>query len=141
MFDDFGALTDRDHWLGWMGEDPAAAVRAAIGTMLADQNPTAELMWLRLVGDPYFLTGGRRLPEDPDRVVPTRAALAVGFELCVASSEAVGELRGVFSWVAAGLDEEAGGPPRRDRTYLDLDEELPRAAELLDQRIYELDEE
>ncbi|GIG59342.1 hypothetical protein Lfu02_37140 [Longispora fulva] len=141
MFDDFGPLADRDHGLGWMGEDPAGAVRTAIGTMLASQNETAALMWLRLVGEPYLLTGGRRVPEDPDRVVPTRAGLAVGFELCVASADAVGELRGVFSWVATGLDDGLGGAPRRDRTYLDLDEELPRASELLEERVYELDDE
>ncbi|MGY0236473.1 hypothetical protein [Longispora urticae] len=141
MHDDFGALTDRDHWLGWMGDEPTVAVRAAIASMLTSQNATAELMWLRLVGEPYFLTGGRRLPEDPDRVVATRAGLAVSFELCVASADAVGELRGVFSWVAAGLDEGLGGPARRDRTYLDLDEELARASELIEERVYELDEE
>lgn len=115
MTDDFSPLTKPDHYLGWLGDDPARAVRGEIEHSLQQQVPTAALRWVCLQGEPYFLTGGRRPPDDPDRLILTRAALAVSFELEVDASEKTEQLRGVFSWVAAGLDAE-----RRDRTYLDL---------------------
>jgi hypothetical protein len=60
--------------------------------------------------------------------------LAASFELEVRTERGVDRLRGVFSWVASGLDGT-----RRDRVYLDLDAELAWAAEQLAVRIYELD--
>jgi hypothetical protein len=134
MSDDFQPLTASDHWLGWLGDDPAKAVRGEIEGILQQQVPTATLEWVRLVDKPYFLTGGRKLPDDPGKMIVTRAALAIAFELQVRSADRVDRLHGVFSWVASGLDGK-----RRDRVYFDLDAELRGASEQLTARIYELD--
>lgn len=134
MTDDFTPLTDPDHWLGWLGDDPAGAVRAEIGNMLRKQVPTATLDWVRLRDAPHFLTGGRKLPEDPQKIIATRAALAVAFDLQVSSDGPTERLRGVFSWVATGLDGE-----RRDQAFLDLDADFAWACEQLPFRIYEAD--
>jgi hypothetical protein len=135
MTDDVTPLTACDHWLGWLGDDPAQAVRNEIEEVLRKQVPTARLEWLRLLDRPYFLTGGRKLPDDPGKLIVTRAALAVSFELQVRAEGREDRLRGVFSWVASGL---ANGV-RRDRIYFDLDAELSWASEQLMARIYELD--
>jgi hypothetical protein len=134
MTDNLTPLTAGDHWLGWLGDDPGQAVRQEIARILREQVPTAELEWLRLVDKPYFLTGGRQLPEVPGKIIVTRAALAVSFELQVRSVDEVEQLRGVFSWVAVGLDGA-----RRDHVHFDLRAELAWASEQLKLRIYELD--
>jgi hypothetical protein len=134
MTDDFSPLNPSEHWLGWLGDDPACAVRSEIEGILRQQVPTAHLEWVRLVDKPYYLTGGRKLPDDPGKLILTRAALAVPFELQVRSAGRVDQLRGVFSWVAAGLDGA-----RRDRVHFDLDADFASACEQLAARIYELD--
>ncbi|HEV3436563.1 MAG TPA: hypothetical protein VG122_04350 [Gemmata sp.] len=124
-------LTDSDHWLGWLGDDPTQAVRSEIEGLLRQQVSTAKLGWLRLLEKPYFLTGGRKTVGSPGQMIVTRAALAVPFELEVASAGKSNRLRGVFSWVASGLDEE-----RHDQLYFDLDVEFAWASEQLLARIY-----
>jgi hypothetical protein len=134
MTDDFTPLTNSNHWLGWVGDDPAQAVRGEIEGILRQQVPSAKLAWIHLNGDPYFLTGGRKAPDDPGKIVVSRAALAVSFELEVTSADRTDHLHGVFSWVVSGLDDM-----RRDRVYFDIDADLASASEQLKIRIYELD--
>jgi hypothetical protein len=134
MTDDFTPLTEPDHWLGWLGEDPASAVRDGIKKMLREQVPSAALEWVRLTGPPEFLTGGRKDPDDQGKLIVTRAALAVPFELEVRSEGRLDRLRGVFSWVATGLDTG-----RKDRLHLDLDVDFETAKQALAARIYEPD--
>lgn len=137
--DDLRALTQPDHWMGWLGDDPAQAVRDAVSEVLRAQVPTASLVWLRLHDEPHFLTGGRRSEQDENKIVVVRAALAVGFDLEVDDGQgSVEQLTGVFSWVAAGLDTADG---RVDRTFFDLDMTLADGGEALQQRIYEIDAE
>lgn len=142
MTDDFTPLTGANHWLGWLGDDPAQAVREQIEGMLRQQVATAKVEWIRLLGKPYFLTGGRKASEDSSQIIVTRAALALAFDLEVRAEGAAGKegdrvdsLAGVFSWVAVGLDTDN----RRDRMHLDLDAELAWASDKLMSRIYELD--
>ncbi|MCH9686541.1 MAG: hypothetical protein K0V04_34225 [Deltaproteobacteria bacterium] len=136
--DDFTPLTSPDHWLGWLGDDPAKAVRDAIESILQQQVATSSLQWIRIHPDPHFLTGGRRDPDDAGKVIVVRAALAVAFTLAVGDGEGqVHELTGCFSWVAGGLDADA----RVDRTHFDLDMDLAAAGEALQERIYALDGE
>ncbi len=134
MTDDFAPLTNSNHWLGWLGDDPAQAIRTEIEGILRQQVPSAKLTWICLKDNPYFLTGGRKAPDDPGKIIVTRAALAVPFELEVKSATRVDRIRGVFSWVVAGLDEL-----RRDRLYFDINTDFALASEQLKVRIYELD--
>jgi hypothetical protein len=136
MQDDFSTLTSRDHWLGWLGDDPGSAVRREIEGILQKQVPSARLEWVRLVGEPEFLTGGRTHPSDPNTMIATRAGLAVAFELKVDSDSAAEQLRGVFSWVVCHLDGD-----RRDRVYLDRNLDIAWAGEELKLRLYEIDVE
>jgi hypothetical protein len=128
---DLTLLTASDHWLGWLGDDPAQAVCIEIEGLLRQQASTAKLEWLRLLEKPYFLTGGRKTVGSPRQMIVTRAALAVPFELEVASGGTTDRLRGVFTWVASGLDGE-----RHDQLYFDLDVEFAWASEQLRSRIY-----
>lgn len=137
--DDLTAISEADHWLGWLGDDPGQAIRDAIERGLRQQVAEAELVWLRFGPDPHFLTGGRRDPDNDGKVIVTRSGLAVAFELEV--DDGAGsrhQLRGCFSWVVGGLDE---GEERDDRVFFELDTDLSVAREALEQRLYELDEE
>lgn len=109
-------------------------MRSEIESILRQQVPTAKLEWIHLLGEPEFLTGGRKVHGEPNKLLLTRAALAVAFTLEVRSEGRVDRLEGVFSWVAAGLDAE-----RRDRCHFDIGAAMAWASEILQERIYELD--
>lgn len=136
MTDDFTPLTSANHWLGWLGDDPAVAVRDEVQSILRKQVPDSTIEWMRIVAEPYFLTGGRKIPEEPGKIIVTRAALAVAFELQVRAGDDVEQLAGVFSWVAIGLDGA-----RRDRVHFDLNADLAWASDKLKARLYEMDAE
>lgn len=135
--DDFSKLTDPDHWLGWLGDDPAAAVRKGIEESLRAQVADAVVEWVKILETPRFLTGGRRHSEDKQVMLVARAALAAPFALSVRTAQhGRSILQGVFSWAAVNLS-----PPgvRRDRHWFDLSVELDWAAERLQERVYEMD--
>jgi len=132
--DDFMRLTSADHWLDWLGEDPAAAVRESVLELLQDQVAGASLRWMKIVDEPRFLTAGRPSPDDPDRLIVTRAALAAAFALGVDSPDRYDILWGVFSIAVGGLDSEEG----RSRVWFDLWTELDEAEEELRDRIVEV---
>ncbi|WP_371497723.1 hypothetical protein OG871_17380 [Kitasatospora sp. NBC_00374] len=135
--DDFARLTSPDHWLDWLGKDPAGAVRGSIAGILGDQTPGAVVEWLKVTEDPRFLTGGRPDPADAQRVTVTRAGAAVPFALSVTAPGHRREvLWGVFTWAAAGLDQ----PQRHDRVWFDLGADADWAEEQLRSRIYEVGE-
>lgn len=130
--DDFVKLTERDHWFGWLDDDPAQAVRDGIAECLRQQAPDAVLEWVKIREAPRFFTGGRPSPDRADLITVTRAALAVSFALSVVSRKRE-ILTGVFSWVAVRLDQPGN---RKDQVWLDLWTDLDRAEEELRKRVY-----
>ncbi|MEJ8639694.1 hypothetical protein [Streptomyces sp. MS2.AVA.5] len=135
--DDFSKLTDPDHWLGWLGHDPATAVRKAIEGSLRAQVADAEVEWVKILEMPRFLTGGRRHSENEQVMSVTRAALAAPFALSVRTSQQGRSiLLGVSSWATVNLSQPEG---RKDRHWFDLGVGLDWAGERLQERIYEID--
>ncbi|MFG2956310.1 hypothetical protein ACGF5O_21625 [Streptomyces sp. NPDC048291] len=136
--DDFGKLTGPDHWLGWLGDDPATAVRKGIEESLRAQVADAVVEWVKILETPRFLTGGRRHSEDEQVMLVTRAALAAPFALSVrATQHGRSILLGVFSWAAVNLSRPEA---RKDRRWFDLGAGLDWAGEQLRTRIYEMDD-
>lgn len=136
--DDFTRLESPDHWLGWLPDTPSAAVRASIERIVTGQVPGAVVPWVKVTDTPVFLTSGVRDPRDIDRIVVRRAGLAAPFALAAASpGKRIDVLTGVFTWVAAGLDVPA---KRADRVWFDLGMDRQQAEDLLERRIYELDQ-
>ncbi|MEW1773737.1 hypothetical protein [Streptomyces sp. NPDC086777] len=135
--DDFGKLTDPDHWLGWLGDDPATAVRRGIEESLRAQVADAVVEWVKILETPRFLTGARRRSEDERVMLVTRAALAASFALSVRTARhGRSVLLGVFSWAAVHLSTPEA---RRDRHWFDLNVGLDWAGERLQERIYGID--
>ncbi|MFD3472748.1 hypothetical protein ACFWWM_41800 [Streptomyces sp. NPDC058682] len=134
--DDFSKLTDPDHWLGWLGDDPATAVRNGIEESLSAQVADAVVEWVKILETPRFLTAGRPRSDDEQVMLVTRAALAAPFALSVRTTQhGRSVLLGVFSWAAVNL-----APPgtRKDRHWFDLGVGLDWAGERLQERIYEI---
>ena len=135
--DDLSQLTDTSHWLGWLGDDPAAALRASVVDVLTGQDADAELEWLLIVDVPEYLTGGRKDPDDSSKLIMTRAGLAAPFALSVRSADGTREvLWGAHSIVAVGLDE--GASEHIVRAWFDLWSTLEDAAERLRARVYDI---
>ncbi|MFI2077623.1 hypothetical protein [Streptomyces triculaminicus] len=132
--DNFSKLTDSEHWLDWLGDQPAVAVRDSIAQILDEQVPGAVLEWTKVLDAPRYLTAGRPQPDDESNVIVTRASIALSFALSVTSPGHKREiLQGAFSWVAAGLDQPGN---RKDRVWLDLRADLDWAETELRNRIY-----
>ncbi|MCE3033016.1 hypothetical protein [Streptomyces sp. CMSTAAHL-2] len=132
--DDFAELTESRHWLDWLGEQPAVAVRESIPGILDEQVPGAVLEWVKILDAPRYLTGGRPQPGDADRMIVTRAAVALSFALSVTGPGGRREvLQGVFSWIAVGLDRPG---ERKDQVWFDLRAGLDRAEAHLRERIH-----
>ncbi|WP_346076091.1 MULTISPECIES: hypothetical protein [Actinomycetes] len=132
--DDFAELTESRHWLDRLGEQPAVAVRESIPGILDEQVPGAVLEWVKILDAPRYLTGGRPQPGDADRMIVTRAAVALSFALSVTSPGGRREvLQGVFSWIAVGLDRPS---ERKDQVWFDLRAGLDRAEADLRERIH-----
>jgi hypothetical protein len=135
--DDFTRLESPDHWLGWLPDAPASAVRAHLAEILAEQVPGSVVEWVKVIDEPAFLTTGARDPGDPDRLIVRRAAIALPFALGVRAPGRRPEiLTGVLSWAAAGLDAPGA---RSDRVWLDIGMSRQHAEELLQQRVHETD--
>ncbi|MDX6283003.1 MAG: hypothetical protein QOH03_4074 [Kribbellaceae bacterium] len=135
--DDFSALTEPDHWLEWLGDDPGRVVRDSIELSLADQVAGAKVQWLKFTGEPAFLTGGKPLPDDSARAQVVRTGLAIQFILSVAQPSGERDvLTGVYSLAVAGMDE----PEARERSWLDLGATMEQIGPLLETRLYELDQ-
>ncbi|MFE2831013.1 hypothetical protein ACFXI6_08140 [Streptomyces mirabilis] len=128
-----------DHWLGWLGDDPATAVRKGIEESLRAQVADAVVEWVKILETPRFLMGGRRHSEDEQVMLVTRAALAGPFALSVRTTQhGRSILLGVFSWAAVNLSTPQ---VRKDRHWFDLGVGLDWAGERLQGRIYEIDGE
>lgn len=137
--DDFTKLTEMGHFWVWLPDAPDVAVRKSVANLLAEQVPGAVLEWMKVTDTPEVVTGGRRDPEDEQRIIVVRTGVAVPFGLSVRTPGGRREvLWGVFTWVAAGLDKPL--EQRRDRVWLDLNARIEWAKERLSQRVYELDQ-
>lgn len=66
--DDLTLLTKPDHFLGWLGEDPAAVIRDQLEEVFKQQIPTAWLGQLIVTAPPRFLTGARRYQDSDDDI-------------------------------------------------------------------------
>lgn len=137
--DELSALTEPDHWLGWLGDNPGRTVRDLLEQEFAAQVTGAELEWLKITAEPEFRTGGKRSEDDPELLRVVRAALAAPFAASVKLPTGTRDLvLGVYSLAIAGLDDP---PNTRQRTWLDLGAEFEQISALLDERVYSLDDE
>lgn len=136
--DDFTRLENPDHWLGWIPDRPATAVRAALEDGITGQVPGSTVPWIKVVAEPAFLTAGVRTGGDSHHILVRRAGMAIPFALgAVPPGGPVEVLTGVFTWVAAGLDVP---DQRKDRLWFDLGMTPEQAEQRLRHRIYELDQ-
>lgn len=140
MKDDFHALDESRHMLPWVGldeDDPYGELREHFEEALVSQDAGSVLEWVRLVGEPKWLTAGKK--TDDGSMVLQRAGLAVAFELSVVA----GDLR---RWPLAGvatfLGVRLGTPEARFQFLFDVNADLEEmsATEFFACRLATLDE-
>jgi hypothetical protein len=132
MADDFSSLENSNHWLDWIGDEPGQEIRVRIESALRNQEPSTRVESIRAIGEPCFLTSARDDPEDTEYAVLTRAGLALQLLVDVAFDDGKEQLSGVFSWVAANLNDD-----RTDRIYFDISADFELASEALKVRLYD----
>lgn len=128
--DDLSLLDPEQHWLAWMGDDPRAAFREELELLFQKQTPAAILSKLVITEAPQFLTGGVKT-DKPSEIMVVRAGAAIKFEATVELEDEVFVVNGAFSWACNGLNEI-----RRDRFWLDIEQDAEQSYELLQERIY-----
>jgi hypothetical protein len=135
--DDFTKITSSEHVLDWLGDDPSATIRRSVAEIVDQQVPGAAVRWMKITDEPRYLTAGRRVPDDPSRLILTRAALAASFAAGVDSPSGRYEiLWGAYSIAVVGLDRRGQA---RSRVWFDLWTALDKAEQELRTRILELD--
>jgi hypothetical protein len=139
--DDFSGLDASRHMLPWVGldeDDPYRELRGHFEGALVAQDPGSVLEWVRMVGEPELVTGGRPA-DDGAYVVVTRAGLAFAFELSVVAGDLRRwPLRGVANLVGVRLDRPGEA---RFQFHFDVDADLETLTRtgVLTERLYALD--
>jgi hypothetical protein len=116
--EDFSLLTESQHMLEWLADEPFKAIRASFHNWVKRQVAGSEVESLRFLAAPEWLTRMRRQVENSENGVLVRAGFAVLFEAGVFQPS--GErhlLSGVFTWVATHLDT----PNAKHQMWFDLD--------------------
>lgn len=116
--DDFTPLDSARHMLEWLAEDPYAAIRSPIERLLTAQVPDTELTSIRVIAKPHYLTGARPSPDDANKAIVTRLAVAIAVELSVTSGGGADELQAIYTWAGVHLDEPG---ERQQRVWIDFD--------------------
>ncbi|WP_203924677.1 hypothetical protein [Rugosimonospora africana] len=90
---------------------------------------------MKITDEPKYLTSGRRTPDDPNKLIVTRAALAAAFAIGVdAPSRNYEILWGTYSIAVVGLDHAEA----RNQVWFDLWTVLDQAEQHLRARIMEV---
>ncbi|WP_020519715.1 hypothetical protein [Catelliglobosispora koreensis] len=133
--DDFSKLLEPDHWLGWLGDDPAQAIRESVEEIIAEQVPGAVIEWMKITDTPKFLTAGRRDESDSSQLIVTKTGIAAPFAVGVRSIVERDILWGVHTIVIVGMDDP---DTARSRVWFELRAPLDEAEKQLPVRFTEL---
>jgi hypothetical protein len=117
VIDDFSKLQQTEHMFKWLADAPFQAIRDQIESILQQQVPDSELKTLRIISEPQWLSGVKKLDANDSKAILVRAATAFEFSLSVETNGEIVELSGVFSWAAVGLDQPE---QRQDRNWFDI---------------------
>ena len=109
MNDDWGAFSRADHGVrSWLGSEPEQALGRAIRAALAQTHPSLVVERVRVVGEPYALTCAQPrtmlVGGTAGTLQTTCAAFALPCELDATVDGSPTVWRGVFSWLAEGLN-------------------------------------
>lgn len=133
--DDFRIFDHSAHMLFWLGDEPFKAIRTEIESGFARQDPGCSVESIKCSGQPYFLTGARKDPDDPSRVILSRMGVAFQTAVVVITSGAARvELDAVCSIVGTNLDDPENTSLRLD---FDIPGDLAEASEALKVKLYE----
>lgn len=115
---DFSKLDPSVHMLKWLADNPYEAIFTEVEQTLQNQVPGSQLVSFVVASNPQWLSGGRKNPSDPSKVILVRTGVAFEFQLSVREPDGpTHELSGVFTWVGTGLDDP---PNARQRIWFDI---------------------
>jgi hypothetical protein len=132
MKSNFKKLDHTKHMLEWFSTEPYAEILESVEQMYIKQEASTKLLAFNVVSEAQWLTGARK-SEDTDKVILVRAGVAFLSEFTLKDNNGTYHLKGVFTWVARGLDAEA-----KQQKWMELDGTLEEFGSkgILNDRIY-----
>lgn len=122
------------NWPEWLGPNPPDLIKDEITRQLQNQIEGTIVEQLQISAPLKSLTRAYPTTEDANRLLVRCAGIVVKFTALVHPPNDPSErLKGFFSWIAQGLDEDQ----RHDRIYLDLEMDAETAQDYLLLRIFD----
>ena len=132
-------LDDSAHMLAWLHPTPIEEIKRLFISYVDRLAPEAYIQSLTVTSKPQWLTGGKRNPENANKVIVTRAGVAFCFAFHAAHHVGPSaDVSGVFSWVGVDLDDAAH---TEHQTWFDIHGSLEELGSegRLSLRIYDVD--
>ena len=135
MKTDFEKLLESKHMLEFLSPNPFEEILSSVTNMFIQQSSSVQLLQFKITGDPDWLSGAKPADHQND-VILVRTGFAVMCDFSLQDNDGVYDLKGIFTWVGANLDETP-----ITKMWMDLDGHLNEFGKdgKLQQRIYELD--
>ena len=132
MKNNFKKLDDTKHMLEWFSEEPYVEILQSVEQMYIKQESSSNLLEFNVVSEVQWLSAGRKT-KDANQVILVRAGVAFLSEFTLKDNNGTYHLKGVFTWVARGLDTEV-----KQQKWMDLDGTLEEFGSngILNDRIY-----
>jgi hypothetical protein len=133
--DNFEPFAETRHMLGWLGSQPELTLREQVEAVLRTQVEGSTLSWIRVIGEPKYITAGKSDPEG-GQMIAGAVAVAFAFSLMAeAPGQEPWDLHGVASMIGVGLDEEKGQQSYRFFFELDADLDEVSSPQVMGERL------
>jgi hypothetical protein len=136
MTTNFEKLAETKHMLDWFSDNPFEDITSTLERMFIQQSASTKMLAFEITSEPQWLTGGRKTEDG--KMILVRCGLAVACDFTLKDDNGVYDLKGIFTWVGVGLDNEP-----ITRMWMDLDGTLEEFGQegALRERMFELDTE
>lgn len=116
--DDFAIFSETEHMLRWLAEEPYNYIRESLEEMITNQVADAQLVDIRALEEPQWLSGARKKEEDGGKAILTRCGVAFALEMDIRQpDDSMVRVSGVYSWVSKNLDTAKP----KSRIWVDVD--------------------
>jgi len=105
--DDFSIFDDSTLMFMWSSATPAEIIRFYADNVVSNSLPGSKLFQIECLGEPRYLTGAKKKPDDPDHVIMARMGIAFQTRLVIDKPDGSREeVSGVSALICQNLDHQ-----------------------------------